>query len=152
MSKPKLSLDDLIALVTGAVNEALKFAGIEQHNGRLLLRRGPVLAFSDSDALCVAILQEVLGSESDNGFFLKYGENPVFRSRFPKLPSRQKFADRRTKLTPLYERICQIFCEMGGEASPLLSNRLPSGSRLPLDAIQTAQAARRAGRDGLQRV
>ena len=110
--------EDLVIAVFCALDDALREAHIECHHGKLLPRRGPAPKMDDREVLCLAVIQELLGFESDNLFFLWIANHPIVRKLFPRLLSRQKFADRRALLTPLLQRLCQAFCALGGEASP----------------------------------
>ena len=41
------------------------------------------------------------------------------RALFPRLFTRQKFAERRALLTPMLQKLCGAFCALSGEAAPL---------------------------------
>ena len=111
------------------LSDALKQAGVSEKDGKLIPRRGPRLAFTDSEALCVAVLQDLLHFESDNAYYLWLERNAVMRKHFPNLPTRQKFAERRAVLTPLLQRLCKAFCALGGEAAPPFAPSIPIRSR-----------------------
>lgn len=121
---PVLPLEDLVIVVYCALDDALIHAGFCETNGKLIPRRGPFLRFTDREALCVAVLQELLHFESDNAYFLWIEGNSLMRKLFPSLPTRQKFAERRVMLTPLLERLCRAFCSLG-EQSPLFTRSTP---------------------------
>jgi hypothetical protein len=119
MSSPStLNLEDTVVAVYCALDDALSEANIRSRDGKLIYRPGPTPDVDDREILCVAMLQEILGFESDNEYFLWFEANAVMQSLFPRMLSRQKFADRRALLTPLMQRLCQAFCDLGGEAHP----------------------------------
>ena len=122
MAKKFLSLDDLVTATYCALDDALAVAGMTATDGKLLPRRGPAPEVDDREVLCLAVLQELLAFESDNEFHLRLEAQPVMRSLFPKQLSRQNFADRRARLTPLLQRLCGTFCELVGEGAPPFSS------------------------------
>jgi hypothetical protein len=124
-TSPSLNLDDLITAVYCALDDALIEAKIECHEGKLIPRRGPPPAMDDREVLCLAVLEELLGFESDNAFFLWMENNAVVRATFPRLLSRQKFADRRVLLTPLIQKLSGAFCALGGEEHPPFVSSTP---------------------------
>jgi hypothetical protein len=124
-ASPSLNLDDLVTAVYCALDDALIEAGIECHEGKLIPRRGPPPAMDDREVLCLAVLQELLDFESDNAFFLWLENNAVLRGLFPRLLSRQKFADRRVLLTPLIQKLSGAFCALGGEEHPPFVSSTP---------------------------
>ena len=121
-------LEDLVTAVYCALDDALREAHIQCHNGKLVHRRGPAPEMDDREVLCLAVLQELLGYESDNAFFERLERSPTMQQAFPRLLSRQKFAERRALLTPLIQRLCQAFCALGGEAHPPFPSLIPTPS------------------------
>jgi hypothetical protein len=117
-TSPALDLEDTVTAVYCALDDALKEAKVEYRNGKLTRRRGPVPDMDDREVLCLAVLQELLHFESDNRFFLWAANNRTMRALFPRMLTRQKFADRRALLTPLMQQLCQAFCVLGGEGQP----------------------------------
>ena len=67
-----LTLEDLVVAVYCALDDALSDAGLRAIKGKLIRRRGPEPAVDDREILCLAVLQELLGFESDNQNF--FGE------------------------------------------------------------------------------
>jgi hypothetical protein len=122
MAKRFLSLDDFVTATYCALDDALAATGISAVDGKLLPRPGPAPEVDDREVLCLAVLQEILGFESDNKFHLWLEAQPLMRSLFPKQLSRQNFADRRALLTPLIEPLCGIFCDLVGEGAPPFSS------------------------------
>lgn len=118
-------LEDIITAVYCALDDALAEAGLKCHDGKLIPRRGPAPEMDDREVLCLAVLQELLGYESDNAFFQWVELNRTVRSMFPRLLTRQKFADRRVLLTPITQRLCQAFCALDGEGQPPFSLSTP---------------------------
>ena len=57
---------------------------------------------------------EWLGFDSDLSFYEWFEHNQVMCDFFPRRLSRQNWADRRTLLTPLLERLAGAFAEMTG--------------------------------------
>jgi len=84
----------------------------------------------DREVLCLTVLQELLGFESDHGFYQWFETNPVMRGLFPRRLTRPNWADRRALLTPLMQRLSQAFCALDGEGTPPFSSstRTPSTS------------------------
>lgn len=121
-ASPTPSLEDIVIAVYSAIDDALANAGITSHNGKLINRPGNPPKVDDREILCLALLQELLGFESDNLFQLWLAANPTMRSLFPKRLSRQNFADRRALLTPLLERLCRAICELLERANPPFSS------------------------------
>jgi len=121
-----LSLENIVTAVYCALDDALIQADCGCRNGKLVWRPGPEPKFDDREALCVAVLQELLDFESDTSYFDWLAVNSLMRQLFPHLPSRQKFADRRALLTPLLQRLSQAFCELGGEGQPPFSSLIPT--------------------------
>jgi hypothetical protein len=122
MSSPvTMSLEDVVIATYCALDDAFKHAAINAKDGKLIERSGPPPEVDDREILCIAILQEVLGFESDNKYQLWLRANPTMRELFPRQLSRQNFADRRAILTPLLERLCGTFCELGEQGFPPFS-------------------------------
>jgi hypothetical protein len=118
-----LSLEDVVVAVYAAMDDALIEAGIKCHRGRLVARPGPPPEVDDREILCLALVQELLGFESDHRFHLWLQANPTMRELFPRQLSRPNFAERRALLTPLLERLCGVFCDMlEGETPPFSSS------------------------------
>ena len=117
-----LSLEDVVIAVYAAIDDALANAGIFSHKGKLIKRPGSAPKVDDREILCLALLQELLGFESDNHFQLWLSSNPTMRSLFPKRLSRQNFADRRALLTPILERLSKALCDLMGEGNPPFSS------------------------------
>jgi hypothetical protein len=128
-TSPALSLEDTVTAIYCALDDALAEAKVKCRNGKLIWRPGPPPEMDDREVLCLAVCQELFGYESDNAFFLWLENNCVMRTLFPKLLSRQKFADRRVLLTPLIQQLCQAFCALGGEDHPPLTSSIPIRSR-----------------------
>lgn len=123
------SLDDLIVVTYCALDDALKDAGILARKGKLIPRRGSAPDVDDREILCLAVLQELLGYESDNSFYLWFENNPTMKNNFPRRLSRQNYADRRTLLSPLIEKLCVQFCKSAGEEAPPFSSSIPTPSK-----------------------
>lgn len=122
---PVPSLEDLVTAAYCALDDALSEAKVPCRNGKLLWRPGPAPEMDDREVLCLAVLQELLGYEADYAFFLWLTNNAVIRALFPKLLSRQKFAERRTLLTPLLQKLCQAFCALHDEGTPPFRSSIP---------------------------
>ena len=120
-ASPAFNVEDLVIAVYAALDDALAEAHIECHQGKLIPRPGPAPDMDDREILCLAVVQELLRFRSDNRFFLWIANNPILLKLFPRLLSRQKFAERRALLTPLLQRLCQAFCALGGEGAPAFS-------------------------------
>jgi len=116
-----LELEDVVIAVYSALDDALAEAGIRACDGKLIPRPGPAPEVDDREVLCLAVLEEILGFESDHQYQEWLHVNPTMRALFPRRLSRQNFADRRALLTPLIARLSLAFCEMAGEGSPLLA-------------------------------
>jgi len=152
---PPIELEDLVTAVYAALDDALAEAGIHADRGKLIPRRGPAPAVDDREVLCLAMLQELLGFESDHAFYSWFESQPVLRPLFPRRLSRPNWADRRALLTPLMERLSQAFCALDGEGRPPFSSstRTPSTSAGPSapgasggsTASPSAATARRSG-------
>ena len=116
------SIEDTILALYCAIDDALASAGIRPRDGKLVWRRGPPPTLDDREVLCLAVLQEVLGFESDNSYFNWLENQPVIRDLFPKLIKRQKFAERRVLLTALAAKLSGVFCHIAGESQPPFSS------------------------------
>jgi hypothetical protein len=123
-----LSLEDTVTAVYCALDDALAEAKVECRDGKLIQRRGPAPDMDDREVLCLAVLQEMLHFDSDNRFFLWAANNRTIRELFPRMLTRQKFAERRALLTPLMQKLCQAFCALGGEGQPPFSSLTPTPS------------------------
>lgn len=121
-----LSLEDVVLATYCALDDALKQAGVVAQDGKLLPRRGPAPEVDDREVLCLAVLQDQLGFESDHRYHQWLAVNPTMRKLFPRRLSRPNFADRRALLTPLMERLCSAFCQLAGEGSPPFSLSIPT--------------------------
>jgi hypothetical protein len=118
-----LSLEDVVVAVYAALDDALTHAGIECRKGKLTARRGPAPEVDDREILCLSLIQELLGFESDHAFHLWLRSNDTMKQLFPRQLVRPKFAERRALLTPLLERLCDVFCDMTeGESPPFSSS------------------------------
>lgn len=123
-----LSLEDTVTAVYCALDDALAEAQVACCEGKLIPRRGPAPDVDDREILCLTVLQELLRFESDNRFFLWLLNNATMRELFPRMLTRQKFAERRALLTPLMQQLCQAFCALGGEGQPPFSSSTPTRS------------------------
>jgi hypothetical protein len=119
---PVLSLEDTVTAVYCALDDALADANFKCRDGKLIWRPGPPPEMDDREALCLVVLQELLGFESDHKYCLWLANHPTMRQLFPRQLSRQKFAERRAVLTPLMEKLCGAFCKLVGEGSPPFSS------------------------------
>lgn len=137
MDTPAVSVEDTITAVYCAIDDALNEAGIVAHNGKLTCRPGPPPELDDREVLCLAVLQELLGFESDNAYFHWLENKPLIRALFPHLIKRQKFAERRALLSDLMQTLSSAFCNLAGEGQPLFS---PSTPTLSPSAGRFAQA------------
>jgi len=117
-----LPLEDLVLALYCALDDALGKAGVAVDRGRLVPRRGPPPEVDDREVLCLAVLQELLGFDSDHSFHVWSTHEPTLRSLFPRRLTRQNFSDRRMLLTPLLERLCSAFCDIAGEGRPPFSS------------------------------
>ena len=109
---PYLELEDAVIGVYAALDDALKYAGIQSLQGKLLARPGPAPEVDDREVLCLAVLQELLGYDSDHLFYQWFEHHPLMKQLFPRRLSRQNWADRRALLTPLIQRLTGTFVEM----------------------------------------
>lgn len=122
MARMFLTLEDVVMATYCALDDALAAAGIVAAEGKLLPRRGPPPEVDDREVLCLAVLQQLFGFESDHEFHEWLHANLRMRSLFPKQLSRQNFADRRALLTPLAEPLCATICALVGEGLPPFSS------------------------------
>ena len=136
-----LSLEELVLSVYCALDDALTEVGVHACNGKLIPRPGPAPDVDDREILCLAVLQELTGFESDHEYHLWLETNPTMNSLFPRRLSRPNFADRRALLTPLLERLCRAFCDLAGEDAPPFSLSTPTRST---SAVLCAQGKRSA--------
>jgi hypothetical protein len=118
-------LEELVITVYAALDDALAEAGIRARDGKLIPRRGPPPKVDDREILCLAVLQELLGFESDHEFYQWFEAQAVLRGLFPRRLSRPNWADRRALLTPLLKRLSQAFCALDGEEPPPFSSSTP---------------------------
>ena len=131
MPKPQntLSLEEVVLAVYSALDDALREAKIPCHNGKLIPRSGPAPEVEDREILCLTVLQELFGFESDHFFYRWLETNPTMKQLFPRRLSRPNWADRRAILTPLMERLSKAFVEIDGDNPPFsLSIPIPSMS------------------------
>jgi len=94
-------LEEWVITVYAALDDALAEAGIVTRDGKLLPRPGPAPDVDDREVLCLAVLQELLGFESDHAFYQWFESNAVLRQLFPRRLTRPNWADRR----PLVQRL-----------------------------------------------
>jgi len=118
-------LEDVVVTVYAALDDALAEAGVRARKGKLVPRPGPPPDVDDREILCLAVLQELLGFESDHGFYQWFEANAIMRRLFPRRLSRPNWADRRALLTPLLKRLSQAFCALDGEGTPPFSSSTP---------------------------
>ena len=109
-----IDLEDLVITAYCALDDALKHAGLVNNKGKLIPRRGPPPEVDDREILCLCLLQEWLGFESDLSFYEWFENNQTMRAFFPRRLSRQNWVDRRTLLGPLVERLAGVFATMAG--------------------------------------
>ena len=137
--REELDLEDLVICVYSALDDALREAGMSCQDGKLIPRRGPSPEVDDREVLCLVVLEELLGFESDHAFYLWYEQNSVMSKLFPRRLSRPNWADRRALLTPLMERLSSAFCTLAGEEDPPFSSWTLIRS---MSAAQSVQATR----------
>lgn len=116
-----MDLEDVVLAVYCSLDDALKEVGIKAQKGKLVQRRGPEPEVDDREILCLSVLQEMLGFESDHKYHHWLERNDTIGALFPRRLSRPKFADRRALLSPLIQRLCGAFCSLSGEESPPFS-------------------------------
>jgi len=135
--------EDLVVAVYCALDDALKQAGVSCHAGKLVPRPGTAPVVDDREILCLSILQELFGFESDNRFHYWLKHDACMKALFPRQLSRSNFADRRVILTDLMERLSHALCDLAGEGRPpfVSSTRIRSLSAAPC----TPSATRRSG-------
>jgi len=122
MPAAALPLEDVIIATFCALDDALKHTGHAEVGGKLIPRPGPAPTVSDTEVLCLAMLQELLGFESDAGYAAWLENRPEIAAHFPRRLSRQNFADRRVLLTPLIRRLSGAFCELNTPEPPPFSS------------------------------
>src|SRR3989338_5731036 len=137
MPKPQntLSLEEVVVAVYSALDDALRQAKIPCQDGKLIPRSGPAPEVDDREILCLTLLQELFGFESDHFFYRWPETNPTMTQLFPRRLSRPNWADLRAILTPLIERLSNIFAGMEGEDKPPFSllTPIPSMSAVPFE-------------------
>jgi hypothetical protein len=139
-----LDLEDLVITVYTALDDALAEAKIAGRGGKLVPRPGPAPDVDDREVLCLAVLQELLGFESDHAFYQWLESNAVLRQLFPRRLTRPNWADRRALLTPLVQRLSQAFCALDGEEEPPFS----SSTRIrSMSAARSGPGARNVSAD-----
>ncbi|MFO8013186.1 MAG: hypothetical protein R6X20_07755 [Phycisphaerae bacterium] len=67
-TEERFDLEDLVITVYAALDDALAEAGVPARKDKLVARPGPPPEVDDREILCLAVLQELLGFESDHGF------------------------------------------------------------------------------------
>jgi hypothetical protein len=139
-----LTLEDIVIAVYSALDDALKHSGIRCQAGKLIARPGPPPEVDDREILCLAVLQELFGFESDHFFYQWLTTNPTMKQLFPRRLSRPNWADRRALLTPLIQRLSGAFLEMDGEANPPFPSSIPIPS---MSAGPSGQAKRNGWED-----
>jgi hypothetical protein len=143
-TRETFDLEELVITVYAALDDALAEAGIATRNGKLIPRPGPAPDVDDREVLCLTVLQELLGYESDHAFYQWLESNAVMRQLFPRRLTRPNWADRRALLTPLLQRLSQAFCALDGEEAPPFS----SSTRIrSMSAARSGLAASSASAD-----
>ena len=137
MALATFTVEDTLCALYCSIDDALVHAGIVAKDGKLVARPGPPPELDDREVLCLAVLQEVLGFESDHAYFLWLENQPLIRELFPKLIKRQKFAERRVLLTELALKLSHAFCALSGEGAPPFS----ASTRIPSKSATCAAAA-----------
>jgi hypothetical protein len=114
MSEPQgpLDLEDLVITAYAALDDALQHAGVTSEKGKLIPRSGPPPEVDDREILCLAMLQEWLGFESDLSWYQWLESNATMCALFPRRLRRQKWVERRTLLTPLIQQLAGAFAEL----------------------------------------
>ena len=123
-----LGLEELVITLYAAIDDAIQLAEIPCKNGKVIPRRGPAPEIDDREILCLSLLQEILGYESDHAFQLWINRNHVLTELFPRRLTRQKFADRRALLTPVLQRLCLALAALDDDASPFLPSLIHTQS------------------------
>jgi len=143
-TRETLDLEELVITLYAALDDALAEANIVARDGKLVPRPGPAPDVDDREVLCLAVLQELLGYESDHAFYQWFETSAVLRPLFPRRLTRPNWADRRALLTPLLRDLSRAFCAMDGEESPPFSSstRIRSTS-----AARSGPAARNVSAD-----
>jgi hypothetical protein len=121
-TRETLDLEELVITLYAALDDALTEANLVARDGKLVPRPGPAPDVDDREVLCLTVLQELLGFESDHGFYQWFESNAVLRQLFPRRLTRPNWADRRALLTPLLQRLSKAFCVLDGEDSPPFSS------------------------------
>ena len=137
-----LSLEEIVIAVYAALDDALRQAKIPCHNGKLIPRSGPRPDVDDREILCLALLEELFGFESDHFFYRWLETNPTMTQLFPRRLSRPNWADRRALLTPLIQRLSKTFVDMDGEEEPPFSLLIPipSMSAVPFEQAKKSES------------
>jgi len=115
-------LEELVITVYAALDDALAEAGVATRDGKLVPRPGPAPDVDDREVLCLTVLQQLLGFESDHRFYQWFETNAVMRQLFPRRLTRPNWADRRALLAPLLERLSQAFGALDEEEAPPFSS------------------------------
>ena len=139
-----IDLEELVITVYSALDDALAEAGVVARDGKLIPRPGPAPEVDDREVLCLAVLEELLGFESDHAFYQWFESNAVLRKLFPRRLTRPNWADRRALLTPLLQGLSQAFCALDGEEAPPFSSSTPIRS---MSADRSGPARRNASED-----
>lgn len=147
MPSQAISVEDTITALFCALDDALKESGVVAVNGKLVPRSGPAPVLDDREVLCISVLQELLGFESDNAYFNWLENQSIIQQLFPRLIQRQKFAERRALLSGLMERLSGAFCSMAGEAQPPFSRSTPIRSTSAVSFAQASSSALMAWRE-----
>jgi hypothetical protein len=136
-----LTVEDTVIALYCAIDDALNSLGVSEQDGKLVERPGPRPMLTDREVLCLSALQEILGFESDNAFFLWLQNSPLIHSLFPMLIARQKFAERRALLTGLAYKLSTAFRQLAGDGQPPFSS---STRILSMSAARSAPATSNA--------
>ena len=143
-TRETLDLEELVITVYAALDDGLAEAGVVTRDGKLVPRPGPAPEVDDREVLCLTVLQELLGFESDHEFYQWFDSNAVMRQLFPRRLTRPNWADRRALLTPLLQRLSQAFGALDGEESPPFS----SSTRIrSMSAARSGPGARNVSAD-----
>lgn len=136
----ELSLEEVVVAVYCALDDALTHAGRAPCNGKLIPRPGPPPEVDDREVLCLAVLQELLGFESDHRFHCWLHRQPLMQALFPRQLSRQNFADRRALLKPLMDLLNESYCDLAEGRPPFFSS-IP----IPWKSVRPSALARKDG-------